>query len=907
MPNQLDVSADQTLATRRHDLEGVAYLLSGTLKGRATGIADVDFYWGTHNVTAPLGVGGADISFEAYLARPIAIQRGLSFDPRGGPSTPAVRVPIYNYAFAHATSLLAAITDEDFSWENTQATLRVGYLKPGQTPDDLAAADWTPVVLDGFFGAPQDIQFDAFNVVLYGRGANRNQAITQRVISGPAQPGTASVGVDKADVGKPYPIVVGRPDRWFKPPTLAVGVRGFTVSGYSAGATTIQISPIVSGAHMLKTGGGVNTTKISIHHRTPVYELTSGFGDVVFDEDNELLTFELASGLSADVPRGAYVQEAYTPNYKWALADYRLLPTITDSDKLDGYVGFRFGDGRIVPADLSSWPFEVRQGTGGPMDDKTTYLQLPWGNSSNPNVPVFFEPNDPNAVAVTQQPAFTATVNMTGKLNFGTGGAGGTNNSYARDGSDQTAMTLTGSEVATITFNSIESPFSDGDTTASILHIIKGPGTLTLTNSIGSVTFANVATAAGTYHYVQVAARDFNETIRIVAGGSGGSVFEIWWEHDATTQDAATRTDDVAVGTGVSGAVGEVMQFADVVFRMPKLNTDSVLLSGVISASGTLETNPWRDTETTGAGFPTLVSWPAAAMAGLQGLLLGDAGRLDSIAQDSYDAAHAKHEEHNIRWNFVLQEKLRSWTELEQSLAEQSRTYMQYGPSGHEMVFQEAASGLEIASVQQEFRYEGVPGANAQLGNGPIIERTQVSEIRNAVDVIYAPDVDGVTQRELSLTDADSVALFGERRDPLGRFNFWAHSQDLGNPNYDVDTSVSGIAAYMLERYAFAHTRFRFRSAWIAYGVDRGSLVRIGYRVGDALYRNVLCEVEEIKTNPPDMEKVDLVCRSVASPQFGFTAAFTWADVFPETTDAWTDKITSTLDRWDQHWAVPEE
>jgi hypothetical protein len=341
---------------------------------------------------------------------------------------------------------------------------------------------------------------------------------------------------------------------------------------------------------------------------------------------------------------------------------------------------------------------------------------------------------------------------------------------------------------------------------------------------------------------------------------------------------------------------------------MPKAVAGSRILEEVSNAAGSLVANPWKDTETTGAGFTVQpIAHPAAALAGLQSLLLGADGRLDSINQASYTAAHARHQDENIRWNFVLQEKLRSWTDLEQSLGAQSRTYMQYGPSGHEMVFQEATSGLEVLATQQEFRLEGSPGANARVGIGPIVERTQVSEIRNVIDIDYSPDLDGITQRALQVSDSDSVGLFGERHDPRGRFGFWAHSADTGNANYDVDTSVSGIANYMLERYAFAHTRFRFRSAWIAYGVDRGSLVRIGYSVGNEIYRNVLCEVESVQANPPDSEQVDVVCRTVAGPQFGFTAAYLWLDVF-DTDDVWTDKITGSLDRWEQHWAIlPEE
>lgn len=899
MPNQLDITAAQAQATQRHDLYGVVYLLSGTLSGRAPGVADAPFYWSTANVAAPLGVSGADINFEAYLSPPTGVRRALSFDPRTGPSTPAIRVPVYNLAFAHAQTLLAAITDNDFSWENTRATLRVGYLKPGQSADDLAAEDWTPLVLDGFFGAPQDIQLDGFNLVLYGRGANRNQAIMQGVVGPPASDPLSSNGKDKADIGRPFPIVVGRPDSWFKLPTSRMHARGLTVSGYSAGDTVIQIQPLTSGFRMMKTGGATNATRVHVHYRLPLYELTSGFADVIYDPDTNLLTFTLASGLAADVPRGAYVQERDPLGYTWSLADYRLLFSSTD---LDGAVGFRFADGRIVTADLARWPFEINTIGGGPMDNVHTLLFLDEGSVADPSVPVFFEPFDPNAVAMTQQAAYTSTLTLTSKLNYGTGGAGGTNNSFARDGNDSTAMTLTAAEVATITFNDAPAPFANDDTTASTLHIIKGTGALTLTNSINSITFANVPTAAGTYRFAQGAARDFNETIRIVGGGAGGSVAEIWWEHDASTQDTTTRTADAAVGTGVSGEVGEAMQFAEVVFRMPRDTAGSRILEEVLNAGGSLVANPWLETKTVGGHANQPVGRPAAAMAGLQSLLLGAEGRLDSIAQDAYTAAHAQHQAENIRWNFVILDPINSWTELEQQLAVQTRTNMFYGPSGHEMVFQETASGFEQAAVRRDFRLESVPGANTAAGNGPLVERTMVSDIRNRVVVDYAPDYTNNREPQASQerSNAASVALFGERADPRGRFSFWAHSADTGNPFYDVDVSVSGIAQSMADRYAFAQTRFRFRTAWIAHGLDRGSVVRVAYRVGDQVYRNVRCEVEDIKVFPTDTEQVELVCRSVGTPKRGFAPAFTWADVF-SVTDGWSSRIAS-IDRWEQYW-----
>jgi hypothetical protein len=112
---------------------------------------------------------------------------------------------------------------------------------------------------------------------------------------------------------------------------------------------------------------------------------------------------------------------------------------------------------------------------------------------------------------------------------------------------------------------------------------------------------------------------------------------------------------------------------------------------------------------------------------------------------------------------------------------------------------------------------------------------------------------------------------------------------------------VSGVAQFMADRFAFAQTRFRFRTAWIAHGLDRGSLVRVAYRVGDGLYRNVRCEVEDIGVVPTAADQVDLVCRAVAEPKRGFVAAFTWSDVFA-VDDGWSTRITSTIDRWEQYW-----
>ncbi len=880
--NQLDITADQALATQRADLRGVVYLLSGTLPRNVahSQVGDQVFHWSTQTAS------GLGTSFDGVLGPPVAIQRGASFDPRTGPSSPAIRIPIRNLPFAYSQSLLAMLVDEDMQWEGTTATLRVGYLKPGQAPEDLADADWTPLVLDGTMGAPQDITLDGFSIVLYPRGAKRNQVVSQRVVAAPSG-GSSSEGLDKGDVGKPYPIVVGRPDSWFKLPTVDMVTRGFLVSGLVSGATTIAMRPLTSGSNLMKSSGGSNTTRVMIHNRTPAYATTTDFADVVYDPNTNILTFEIQSGLEAPAPAGAYVQEYNANGYVWALANHKLLTSGVD---LTGAVGFRTADGRVTAVELSRWPFGVETpsepGDAAFDDDLVTHLRLDGGTTGDPNVPILFVPFDltvasGTAASVSVQPAFSSNAFLSSKIAYPASATGGTNPGNAVDGDESTFATQAASVTMIVTFSQTPpSPFGVNDTTNSTLHATI-QGSPLFRNNNATQTYGSFAVGTGTNHRVRLVIgagpEPFNENVRVTGNGATSFVMDIFWEHDLEDTASNTRDTDVAVtgGGGGGGAVNlETMEFADLVFRMPKNISGTTLLENAISG-GTLVVNPWLETEDTGvAGQP--IAHPTAALAGLQSLLLSGEGGLEAIAQDSYDAAHARFQAGNIRWNFVLLDLVRSWTDLEQQLAGQSRTDFWYGPSGHEMVFQESISGLAAAVPLQDFTLEGAPGANAVQGAGPLISRTGVSEIRNTVTVDYARDYaeDGRFQRSQTQLDAASVARMGTRNDPTGRFNFWAHSADTGNPNYDVDASVSGIVTHMAGRFASAHMRYTFRTAWVAHGLDRGSLVSVNYKVAPGQFRTHRCEVESIRTSPLPDELVDLTCRSVgATPANGLAAA----------------------------------
>jgi hypothetical protein len=217
----------------------------------------------------------------------------------------------------------------------------------------------------------------------------------------------------------------------------------------------------------------------------------------------------------------------------------------------------------------------------------------------------------------------------------------------------------------------------------------------------------------------------------------------------------------------------------------------------------------------------------------------------------------------------------------------------------------DVASGVAASGVVQEFRLAGIPGANTVRAGRALMERLGVSEIANAALARFNPDyVEGGEFRDnKEATNAESVALFGEVRDPrTGDYQLWAHSPYRTHPTYSAAASVLGIMQHYADRGAFAVTRFNFDTGWLAHGLDRGSPVRVSYEVAPGEYRNVVCEVEEVGVSPLNSGRFTLRCRAMSLPQLGL-AAVTWADVFTSDTDAWTSELGPT-DTWADRWSV---
>jgi hypothetical protein len=638
-----------------------------------------------------------------------------------------------------------------------------------------------------------------------------------------------------------------------------------------------------------------------IHYRKPVYGQVSGGASI--DPETGLWTVTLSSGLAANVPRGAYVQQDNMANaFRWFLAGHAAMPEATS---LSGFVGFQRRDGTIVVADHERWPFYIDQQAGFPngFDSIRTWLKLPLGGSSDPNAPVFFDPLG-EEIDVTQQPTFSTTSKdrLSSKLNYPTSGTG-TDNALARDGSTETGASLGVSDVITLTFNSATSPFADDDTVASTLHVVT-QGNIDFTNAGGGTTFGQANGSGGvnrTFRFTQAAARDYNATVRCVgAGGSGGSVVEVWWEHDLETDVDLDRDNDVVVGGGAD--VGEILEYAEVVVKLPTTSGNSIL-GNALDASGSLVSNPWRERD---LGSTDWRARPPAVMAGLQSYLLGEEGSLNTIDSASYDRADAFYSDSDYRLNFVLINRVNTWTDLEAQLAEQSRAHMFYGPSGHEILYMQEGSGLGDIAVKQSFRLPGVPGANCRRGGAPIMERTAVSTAINIFEINwhfdYAPGRSKYLNT-ISAQEADSVDAFGERRDPRGVRRYWALSPIAGHPTYSAAAQVSGLTQFYADRYAYPSTRFSVDTAWIAHGLDRGSVVRVTYKVAENVYRNVICEVEEIAAAPMNAETFAVVCRGVMPPSRGYEPAVVWTDLFTDVGDSWVERITNTYDTWGDYFA----
>jgi hypothetical protein len=322
----------------------------------------------------------------------------------------------------------------------------------------------------------------------------------------------------------------------------------------------------------------------------------------------------------------------------------------------------------------------------------------------------------------------------------------------------------------------------------------------------------------------------------------------------------------------------------------------------------------------TNQGSYTQVPRPTNVMAHLQSHFLNaEFGSIHDINIDSYNVAAAKFAEHDIRLGFVITKKLNSWTELERDIALQTRSRMFYGPSGHEIVVMDDPVTFAASGAVQEFNLPGTPAANC-VQQGPMMERTRVDEVVNTLRAEFDEDylnTDGNAMRgEATAQNDNSVEMFGVRRPlshPGGTYSFWAHSHFKSHPTYNATTSVSGILQHYADRAAFASTRFNFETAWIAHGVERGSPVRVRYRVArgergevpdTTLFRNVMAEVEEIRVSPINGERFSVRCRAVTTPTVGLEPLiYTWAELFYTETQDWADRL-DVGDDWTTEWSV---
>lgn len=1029
MTRQLDITSAQREATDRANLYGVIYLLSGTFAGRE-GVPDAPFYWATRELTAL----GHD--WRAYIASPQEVLRAMGFEPGAEPSFPEVRIPVRNLPFAHSESIVAAVTDEDFRVENTTATLRVAYLKPGQLAATLTSGDFTPLVLNGFLGPADEVTLDGLILPLYNRGARRNQAIVWPRLRTDKEMEAVSGGhgaIDTRDAGIMPPIVGGMPQDWVRVPTVNLGVRGQTVSGYSGGTTTLKFRTMTAGPEDLtggnvpndpennfeqqkdlgatvwddqlggigRWGSGTGRAGLQIHNVYPVYQVVSA----AFDPDLKEFTVTLNSGLVTDIPRGAFVQQwgggfnsaqlasgiqegtftltgAFYPQGTFSLqsgltADCPTLLTLGfayfggingdtadnsrrewgdgwiwmagahqftlngtspggwfvntgDSNKLtlSGAVptnirfGWLFADGTVRPADTSTWRLwpvagltqdEANLANGlGTMTPTAIYLSR--GSYANPNAPVYYDPLD-NPAEIATQPEFENEVVAFGVKNYGTGsshtGTGPDDSANAWDGSWATNSLVDVDNSIIVTFNDAPAPYVDSDTTASILHIVARASTgagVTVRNAALATLFTipgGLGTAEPTEFTVAMGStQNFDELLRFNSNAGGSArIVEAYWEHNLNTTVSATRTVDARLNTA-SGAVGPVMQFAELVMQCPRYGSQ-LHEYGNEAAQLTSESL---------SGVSYNVPTPAATLVGLHALLGPDENDVDGLPINvniaSYAEAHQRFLDENVRVGFVWTDKdhPQDWTELERTFNTQTRSFAFYGTSGHEIIFLEEGGGYDAYPVLQTFRLPGVPGSNVFGAAQPLFERTRTTELVNKLDVLWDLDhLDGTNYRQaLSVQNEESVAAIGLQAGDRGPLTLSLFSPWEGNPAFDVATAVSGLAEFYVARQAFAATRFNFDTAWVAHGLDRGSLVRISYPVSNnpPSYRNVLAEVESVAVSPLDGERFSIRARSIGKPQKGIDPNYTWDDVF-DLDDAWTSDILQEFDTWSDYWSTP--
>lgn len=906
----LTVTSGQEDATRRRSLFGVVYLLSGTLKAVSGGAADLPFRWANLTFSGALG------EFEHMLTLPSSIQRELAPDLGSPAPIHPVTVPVRNRELVSGDTLVAMLVDGRYSFEGSPADLRVAYLKPGQHPSELAADDFTYVVRAGTLAEPQSIGLDGFVLPLLPKAADRQRTLpASRAYPVSALSGATSgvkfalpdAQLDPRDDGRAVPLVIGTPGEWL-PAVRMTGAYGFTTASFPSGATSITVTnEAVSRLSGADTWAEALAGTCFIH-RTSTHSVTSAAvsGDAV--------TLTVPAGLQYDVPQGAVVQAADGG------VSGRYLASANYINLFSGEVeaAWELADGRIIPATLSGSGLFWRLGLEGfgsePYGRVPGYLQArvitDWTQH-----PEAFWPTEPEVVsggtaaAVTQQPVHSTTTSttskerLTDKANFPSGGSG-SGNSAARDGNEDTGVSLPAGTSIALTFNDAPSPFANGDTTGSVLYVV-AQGTIQFDSGTGTI-FGNIGgVSKGQYRFVQTAARNFNQQVRCVGQGGGGVVYEVWWEHDlerSITLTSDTQRDaDVAVtgGGGTPKLPPKLLPARRLVYRV-RATRDNAVLSKMDRAStvsgGAATANPYA---VTGPGLGGPTPYPSTVFAGLLGYFFDEVSGELNLA--GYDAAHSSYVSKGLRLNFALLEDV-GWQELEAALALQSRSHAFQSVSGHELVFINSVSGLAALVPARTFRLPGTPTPNVVQSSRGLLERTSFDAVVNTVDVEWHPEFlnPGRFSKRHRAQNAASRAALGERLRPDGPFRFFAHSQPSAPVVYSAGPVVADVADFIAERLALGRVRFQFDTGWSAYGLDRGSIVAVVFPVNSTgALRQVQCEVEDISVSPINSERWSLTCKSVAPPQVVQTdAVITWLDLFTFATDAWVSAFETAGEPW---------
>lgn len=920
----LTITSGQTDATQRRTCAGVVYALSGTLLSRVSGLPPVEIRWANRSFSG----GPTGDHYEAYLTLPSKLEGELPF--RLGESAPlhVFDLPVRNLPFQHSESIFTAIVDEDYAWEGSTATLYVGYLDEEQGPGDLAAADWTSLRLRGQFGAPKNVAQDGFVLPLLSRDTLRRQKLRFPIAGRDTFPNVAP-----ADEGRVIPVVVGAPNEWVPMLRIDAGIYGLTTEATVSGTTNSffiesdfdNVDDLIGEEVYFYTVDAVLTV--------------TGVDDLRDQVEEAPWRVHFASTVNFNVPAGALIQQRKT-KYSFLPALNGVIGIESGPSQWGGIEGvaFELFDGRIVPFRLLRGVannFSIISNTG-PELEKAYFGSFTTFDILDTEQPPAFVPrlNLPSAavevtsddVDVTTQPEFAldvTTVEAT-KPNVpdGPGFA-----SAAFDGNDQTGYSVAGNASVTFTFPDVTGGvFSNGDTIRSTLRFTS-QGTFTVTDA-SMTTFANVAGSKGSYTITPGSPSNFNQSVRFAAGPFGGIVFELSWEHELQATNDIQRTADTAVDADI--AVESANDPGNQMFPIKRVvyRPDNTFTGG--SAPTQLFGNgPWREIKGT-FPFERVPTNPADVFANLQRCFVenttsgGGVDHLPTIVSAqhagyvnlaSYEAAALRYRSENLRLNFAITEQI-SWPEIEKQLALQCRSHAFFGPQGHELIYIEDAATLEATTPEAEFRLPGVPNPNASVAAGqPVMERTSPADVVNRVDVYYQrrwlfPKSDPPDQRYAKSTfkgNAESQEVFGRLYDTQGPITAWGISEAsriVAGDSYSASGQAADLGNFYTERFAFARTRFVFETAWNAFSVSQGSVVTVVFASADGVYRNVVCEVEDVKVSPINADRRVLTCRSLASPRKGLTVGYVWTDVWDTTGLVWPDRITGSRDRWEHYFGV---